>query len=195
MEYSQRIVDAFALCYELHRTQIRKGSHVPYITHLMGVAAIVGRHGGNEEQFIAALLHDAVEDQGGQPTLDRIRAQFGKTIAGYVEGCSDSDIEPKPPWRERKEKFVEATRHAAPELKLIIAADKLHNIRSTLSDLCEHGPRVWRIFKGGKEGCVWYHRAMLQALRENWDHPLLRELADAVDALEAAPAPPDTPPQ
>jgi (p)ppGpp synthase/HD superfamily hydrolase len=183
MEYSSRIVDAFALSFQLHQKQVRKGSHVPYITHLMGVAAIVGRHGGDEEQFIAALLHDAVEDQGGQATLARIRARFGDTVAEYVAGCSDTDIEPKPPWLERKEQFIKATRTASPKLKLIIAADKLHNTRSTISDLRERGDQVWRMFKGDKDAHLWYMEEMLRALAHQWEHPLLRELADAIETL------------
>lgn len=183
MEYSSRIVDAFALCYQLHQKQIRKGSHVPYITHLMGVAAIVGRHGGDEQQFIAALLHDAVEDQGGKTTLAKIREKFGDTVAEYVAGCSDTDIEQKPPWIERKERFVKTTRGADPKLKLIIAADKLHNTRSTISDLREQGDSVWRMFKADRESHLWYFDQMVRALGHGWDHPLLRELADAVKTL------------
>jgi len=98
-------------------------------------------------------------------------------------GCSDSDTEPKPPWRERKDRFIEQTRRADPKLKLIIAADKLHNVRSTISDLRERGNDVWRMFKGGRDNILWYHAAMVAALGEGWDHPLLRELADAVEAL------------
>jgi (p)ppGpp synthase/HD superfamily hydrolase len=183
MEYSPRIVEAFALTYDLHRTQIRKGSHVPYITHLMGVAAVVGRHGGDEDQFIAALLHDAVEDQGGQETLDLIRRKFGEKVAEYVAGASDSDTEPKPPWQERKEKFIAFARTAGPRQKLIIAADKLHNARSIISDLGERGNDVWKMFKNGREGTLWYYTEMVHALSYNWSHAVLRELADAVDQM------------
>lgn len=184
MEYSSRIVDAFAFTYALHRTQVRKGSHVPYITHLMGVAAIVGRHGGDEDQLIAALLHDAVEDQGGRDTLERIREAFGADVARYVDGCSDSDTDPKPPWQERKERFIQKATKAAPELKLIIAADKLHNARSIISDLREQGNSAWRIFKGGRENTLWYYAEMVRALAEDWSHPVLRELSDAVDIMQ-----------
>jgi (p)ppGpp synthase/HD superfamily hydrolase len=183
LEYSPRIVEAFAFTYELHRAQIRKGSHVPYITHLMGVAAIVGRHGGDEEQFIAALLHDAVEDQGGIETLELIRQKFGDKVAEYVSGCTDSDTTPKPPWEERKEKFIQSTRTASPRQKLIVAADKLHNAKSIISDLGERGNAVWKMFKGGRENTLWYYGEMVLALSHNWSHALLRELADAVDLL------------
>ncbi len=183
MEYSPRIVDAFALMYELHRTQVRKGSHVPYITHLMGVAAIVGRYGGDEDQFIAALLHDAVEDQGGLETLERIREAFGDTVAAYVEGCTDADTEPKPPWQERKEQFIASMAHASPDQRLIVAADKLHNARSIVSDMHEWGNGVWKRFKGGREGTLWYYSEMVRALSEGWSHRILRELAEEVDLL------------
>ena len=183
MEYSPRIVDAFACTYELHRTQVRKGSHVPYITHLMGVAAIVGRYGGDEDQFIAALLHDAVEDQGGKDTLDLIQDRFGITVASYVDGCTDSDQTPKPPWQERKEQFIEATKHASPKQKLIIAADKLHNVRSIVSDLHERGNAVWKMFKGGRGNTLWYYGEMVRALSTGWSHALLRELATEHDIM------------
>ena len=183
MEYSPRIVDAFACTYELHRTQVRKGSHVPYITHLMGVAAIVGRYGGDEDQFIAALLHDAVEDQGGKDTLDLIRERFGGTVATYVDGCTDSDQTPKPPWQERKEQFIEASTQASPKQKLIIAADKLHNVRSIVSDLHERGNAVWKMFKGGRENTLWYYGEMVRALSTGWSHALLRELAAEHDIM------------
>jgi len=184
MDYSPRIVDAFAFTYELHRTQVRKGSKVPYITHLMGVAAIVGRHGGDEDQFIAALLHDAVEDQGGRDTLERIRERFGDAVAAYVEGCSDADTDPKPPWQERKEQFIESMKKASPGLKLIIAADKLHNTRALVSDLHEKGNAVWDLFRAGREGSLWYYAEMVRALSADWSHPLLRELAEEVDVLQ-----------
>jgi (p)ppGpp synthase/HD superfamily hydrolase len=183
VEYTHRIVEAFAFTYDLHRTQVRRGSHVPYITHLMGVASIVGRHGGSEDQFIAALLHDAVEDQGGGETLARIREKFGDTVARYVEGCSDSYGEPKPPWEERKERFIEKTRSADPDLKLIIAADKMHNARSIVSDLYERGNVVWKMFNGGRDNTLWYYAQMVDALGMGWVHPLLRELVHEVDRL------------
>jgi GTP pyrophosphokinase len=183
MEYSSRVVDAFAFAYELHCKQVRKGSLVPYITHLMGVAAIVGRYGGDEDQFIGALLHDAVEDQGGIATLDRIRERFGDVVAEYVLGCSDSCESPKLPWRERKERFIAFTATASPKQKLIIAADKLHNTRAVVNDLYDQGDKVWDLFKTGREGNLWYHMEVVRALAKNWSHPLLRELTEEVEKL------------
>ncbi|HUW62424.1 MAG TPA: HD domain-containing protein [Candidatus Bathyarchaeia archaeon] len=185
MEYSERVVEAFALMYELHRTQLRKGSRTPYITHLLGVASLVGGHGGDENQFIAALLHDAVEDQGGLDTLERIRAQFGDDVAGLVLACSDADTDPKPPWQERKDQFLESVRNADGRVKLIVAADKLHNSRELAGHLLERGPEVWKIFKAGKERMLWFQAETLRALEQGgWRHPILRELNDAVDMLQ-----------
>ena len=184
MEYSERVVEAFALMYELHRTQLRKGSRTPYITHLLGVASLVGGHGGDENQFIAALLHDAVEDQGGLETLQRIRARFGDDVAGLVLACSDADTDPKPPWQERKDQFLESVRKADGRVKLIVAADKLHNSRELAGHLIERGPEVWKIFKAGKERTLWFQAEILKALEQGaWRHPILRELNDAVDML------------
>ena len=184
MEYSERVVEAFALMYELHRTQLRKGSRTPYITHLLGVASLVGGHGGDENQFIAALLHDAVEDQGGRETLEKIRAEFGDDVAGLVLACSDADTDPKPPWQERKDQFLESVRKADGRVKLIVAADKLHNSRELAGHLLDRGPEVWKIFKAGKERTLWFQAEILKALEQGgWRHPILRELNDAVDML------------
>ena len=186
MPYSDRVAAAMDLMCTLHRDQQRKGSEVPYITHPMAVAALTGEYGGDEEQFIAALLHDAVEDQGGQETLALIRERFGDTVAGYVWACSDSDGHPKPPWRERKEKHVGAAAAAPAQVKLILAADKLHNAQCILRDLRTQGKGLWGRFKGEREGTLWYYGAMLRALASDWEHPILLELHRAVDALHHA---------
>lgn len=184
MTPTRRVADALGLMFELHHTQRRKGANVPYITHLMAVAALVGEHGGDEDQFIAALLHDAVEDQGGPATLARIRALFGDGVAAYVDECSDTDAVPKPPWQERKEAHVAHVAQASAGLKLIVAADKLHNLRSTLRDLHAQGDPLWARFRGGRDNSLWYYRAMLAALRMNWEHPILVEYALALHQLE-----------
>jgi (p)ppGpp synthase/HD superfamily hydrolase len=174
------------LMFELHADQTRKGVDTPYITHLLTVAATVGEFGGDEDQFIAALLHDAVEDQGGAPTLVRIREQFGARVANFVEGCTDAYGKPKPPWRERKEKHIEKIRHAAPEQRLIVIADKLHNATSILRDLRQSGPSVWDRFTAKRDGSLWYYEAMLDALDDGWSHPLVDELRETIRSLKAA---------
>jgi len=183
MNYSPRIIDAFALAHEIHAEHTRKGSGVPYITHLMAVAAIVGEHGGDEDTFIAALLHDAVEDGDGYATLERIRAQFGTRVSDLVEACSDAFVKPKPEWRERKERFITTMRNADPAVKLIVAADKLHNICATIGDCTLLGNEVWMRFTGRREGTLWYYAAIAQALAENWEHSLIDDLASAVEEL------------
>ncbi|MBI1318744.1 MAG: HD domain-containing protein [Candidatus Hydrogenedens sp.] len=188
MTYSVRVAAAFALALELHDGQIRKGTKVPYVTHVMAVAAMVGEAGGSEEAVIAALLHDAAEDQGGEMTLARIRAAFGDTVADYVLACSDS-ITPsesdKAPWRERKEAHIAKAAALDPAVKLILTADKLHNARSVLTAHRECGVEVWKRFKGGRDGTLWYYHAMHDALAKGWDHPLLHDLAEIIGRLDA----------
>ncbi len=183
---TERLDEAFAFAHELHREQRRKGSRVPYITHLMSVAALVGEYGGDEDQMVAALLHDAVEDQGGRSTLDAIRERFGERVADYVIRCSDAETEPKPPWRARKKAFAESVRKAPPPIKLLVAADKLHNARATIVDLDNEGASVWQRFRGGRVNTLWYYDLMLEALAENWAHPILRELRRCVHSLHQA---------
>lgn len=183
MSYSTRIVDAFAFAHEIHAEHTRKGSGVPYITHVMAVAAIVGEHGGDEDTFIAALLHDAVEDGDGYATLDRIREQFGARVADLVEACSDAFVKPKPEWRERKERFIAAIRNTNPDVKLIVAADKLHNVCATIGDCTLLGEEVWMRFTGRREGTLWYYAEISQALAQNWEHSLIDDLASAVEEL------------
>ena len=163
---TNRFEQALVYASQLHRYQVRKCSNVPYISHLLSVAAIVLEHGGDEDQAIAALLHDAVEDQGGVKTLESIRAKFGEKVATIVEGCTESDVIPKPPWRERKLAIINRHRQASAEVRRVILADKLHNVRSLLSDLYRYGDGVWDNFKGGKEGTLWFYRSLIDADRD-----------------------------
>jgi (p)ppGpp synthase/HD superfamily hydrolase len=157
-----------ALVYaaQLHAEQKRKGSDTPYISHLLAVTAIALDHGATETEAIAALLHDAVEDQGGQETLEEIRRRFGNQAASIVAACSDSDESPKPPWRERKEAFVKRLRTEPYSVRLVVAADKLHNVRDVLRNYRLHGDDLWSRFNGGRDGTLWYYRAVVGALNE-----------------------------
>lgn len=184
MLYSKRIVEAMALMYELHARQVRKASDVPYITHPMAVAALVGQFGGGEDQFIAALLHDAPEDQGGRPTLDLIQNRFGDRVAEYVLGCSDTLQDPKPPWKERKEAFIKRTANAPEDLRLIIACDKLHNLQCIIRDIRQQGRSVWERFTGRRMGTLWYYENMLDVLSKNWDHDMVCELRELFEQLK-----------
>jgi (p)ppGpp synthase/HD superfamily hydrolase len=184
VSYTERLADAFAFADMLHRRQRRKGSDVPYITHLMSVAALVGEYGGTEDQVIAALLHDAVEDQGGPDTLSKIRERFGEGVAHYVEAASDASGEPRPPWLQRKQTFLSGLRTAPADAKLIVAADKLHNVRTLIRDYYQVAELLWDRFTGKRDGTLWYYREALVALAEGWDHPIVRELREAVETLE-----------
>jgi (p)ppGpp synthase/HD superfamily hydrolase len=156
---------------------------VPYIAHLLAVTAIVLENDGDEETAIAALLHDAVEDQGGQPTLDRIRREFGEKVARIVYECSDADAEPKPPWRIRKEQYIEALPHKSTEALLVSFGDKIHNCRSIVHALRRDGALVWARFEGRRDGTLWYYRELLEKLPREPYALLYDEFAATVRAL------------
>ncbi len=163
----------------LHAKQRRKGKNVPYVAHLLGVAALVLEAGGDEDQAIAALLHDAVEDQGGLPQLDEIRREFGGRVAVIVTDCSDSFTQPKPDWYERKKKYLEHLPTTSPDVLLVSAADKLHNARTILADWREEGDRVFERFKGKKQGTLWYYRALTDTfLSIPYGSPGLRRMVE-----------------
>jgi (p)ppGpp synthase/HD superfamily hydrolase len=170
----------------LHATQLRKGTTRPYVAHLLGVASIVLTHGGNEDDAIAALLHDAVEDQGGKPQLRRIRKIFGARVAEIVEGCTDADTFPKPPWRERKEKYIRHLRSADSSVRLISAADKLYNAQETLTDTRELGDTIWKRFHATKEETLWYYREVVKILKRRGPRALAAELERIVEELATA---------
>jgi GTP pyrophosphokinase len=180
---SARFEEALVYAARLHARQQRKATQVPYVAHLMSVAALVLEYGGGEDEAIAALLHDAVEDQGGSATRGEICRRFGEDVASIVDGCSDTDVEPKPPWRARKEAHLAHMRHASPAVQLVTAADKLHNARSLLEDYRLHGERLWQRFNGGKDGTLWYYRVMVGAL-SGAPAALVCELDRVVSELE-----------
>jgi (p)ppGpp synthase/HD superfamily hydrolase len=179
-----RFLRGFRFAAEKHAGQTRKASNTPYIAHLMGVASLVLEFGGDEDLAIAALLHDVVEDCGGAPMLKEVRRRFGRRVAKIVEGCTDSDTDPKPPWRERKESYMRHLKRADAETRLVSAADKLNNVRSILSDYREVGESIWSRFNGGREGTLWYYRALLKEFLRSKPDRLIRELELAVGELE-----------
>lgn len=185
MFFSERFAEALVFANQLHATQVRKGSGVPYITHLLGVTSIALEYGANEDEAIAALLHDAIEDQGGAKTREEIRRRFGDNVTAIVDGCTDSEIIPKPPWRERKEVFIGGIATASPSVLLVSSADKLHNSRSILKDYRELGESVWERFKGGKEGSLWYYKSLVKAYRQVYFSPLIDELERVVMELDS----------
>ena len=179
-----RFLRAFLFAADKHAGQTRKASTIPYIAHLMGVASLVLESGGDEDLAIAALLHDVVEDCGGAPMLREVRRRFGTRVAKIVEGCTDTDVTPKPPWRERKEWYIRHLRSADADTRLVSAADKLNNVRSILTDYREVGESIWARFKGGREGTIWYYRALRDEFLRRKPTRITRELALAVDELE-----------
>ena len=185
MPYGEKFESALLYAAQLHRYQERKGSGVPYVTHLMAVASIVGENGGTEDEVVAALLHDAPEDMGGEGRLEDIRRRYGDTVAGIVEGCTDTFEGPKPPWRPRKERYIVHVAGAPRAVRLVSAADKLHNARSILADLRAVGEDVWDRFTGGKDGTLWYYRALVDAYNTAGNDPLVTELDGVVGEIEA----------
>ena len=186
---TKRFERALAYAHTLHARQLRKGTQVPYIAHLLATAGIALEHGATEDEAIAALLHDAVEDQGGQRTLAAIRRRFGPAVASIVEGCTDTDQMPKPPWRPRKEAYLAHLKRANASVRLVSAADKLHNARSTVADLRATGASVWGRFSAGPEEQLWYYESLVVTFRRRGPRALAAELARVVEEMRALAAP------
>jgi (p)ppGpp synthase/HD superfamily hydrolase len=181
---TSRFEDALIFAFNLHKDQTRKSMPVPYFAHLMGVASLVLEAGADEDTAIAALLHDAVEDRGGIPTLDEIRNRFGMHVAEIVDQCTDAYTTPKPPWQERKEQYLEKLRLASPEARLVSVADKLYNVRTICDALRLYGDKVWDRFNGGKEGSLWYYRTLLDVYRLTGSDLTTDAYARAVEEME-----------
>jgi (p)ppGpp synthase/HD superfamily hydrolase len=180
----ERFVRALALAVELHAGHARKRTRVPYVSHLLAVAGLVLEHGGDEDTSCAALLHDAPEDRGGEPVLERIRAEMGERVARIVRECSEPLTRPMPSWEERKQDFLSRLPGASPEARRVVAADKLHNLTTLVADLRELGPAVWARFNRGPVETLAYHRRALAILRAGGEDALVRRLALAVAELE-----------
>jgi GTP pyrophosphokinase len=180
-----RFLRAFVFAAEKHKGQTRKASSIPYIAHLMGVASLVLEAGGDEDLAIAALLHDVVEDCGGAAMLKEVRRRFGGRVAKIVDGCTDAYTDPKPPWRERKEKYIARLRNEDKDTRLVSAADKLNNLRSIVSDYRAVGESVWSRFKGEREGTLWYYRSLRDEFLRDRPNRITRDLALAVSELES----------
>jgi (p)ppGpp synthase/HD superfamily hydrolase len=191
---TQRFEKALVYASQLHKGQVRKGTNIPYLSHLLAVTAIVLEDGGDEDMAIAALLHDAVEDQGGEPTLLEIKRRFGDRVAFIVDGCTDSYEQPKPPWLERKKEYLEHLRSAPQDVRRVSLADKLHNTRSILFNLRVSGESAWERFSGGKEGSLWYYKSLAKIFRETEDSPMVSEYVRVVEKIEQLAASGSEPP-
>ena len=178
MKLTSRFTDAFAFAFEVHREQTKKGGTVPYISHLLEVAALVLAYGGNEDEAIAALLHDAVEDHPDVASFETISKRFGGQVAAIVESCSDTTVIPKPPWKPRKEKYIAHLGSADESVLMVAAADKLANARAVMKDYQVVGDDVWNRFNAGKDDQFWYYRTVTNALAERARNGRARELVE-----------------
>lgn len=182
------MTEALAFALDAHDGQVRKGTEVPYISHPLGVASLVMEAGGSEDEVIAALLHDAVED-GGEELVEPIRERFGGAVLDIVLACSDAVLPrgaDKPDWWVRKRAYIERVPRESPGAVLVTTADKLHNARAIATDLRAMGDAVFDRFTGGRDGALWYERAVTEAIGRNPRAPggLLADLRRTVDEIE-----------
>ena len=190
--HSEALDRALALAADAFRHKARKGSRIPYLTHLLAVAALVGDYHGTETEMIAGVLHDFLEDIS-TATRKALEDQFGLEVARMVAELSDSTQEDlpggnKPAWRLRKDRYIAHLAKADDGVRLVCAADKLHNALSLLRDLRMHGPEVWGRFNAKPADQIWYYKKVLRTLKKGWKHPILVELGAAVAGLAKAEA-------
>jgi len=180
-----RFARALRYALEAHRGQARKGKPAPMAAHLLGVAALVLENGGDEDQAIAALLHDAAEDAGGLERLAGIRARFGDRVAAIVSDCTDAFEHPKPPWIERKRRYVEHLAEAREDALLVSLADKLYNVRAILLDQGAVGEEVWDRFSAKAEETLGYYEELAAVFARRTPGPLADELTRTVRRIRA----------
>jgi (p)ppGpp synthase/HD superfamily hydrolase len=192
LHLGERFVRAVNYARHLH-IETRKGSDIPFMAHLLGVASLVMGEAGHvsfpvtEDMVIAALLHDTVEDHGGTLRLKDVELNFGPNVARMVEGLSDSLAEnpdQKEPWEQRKRAYVKRLRTEPLDVQLISAADKLYNARTILDDDRQIGPEVWTRFKRGRDLQLWYFRALLAVFHKSGSNRIVEELERVVDELD-----------
>jgi len=174
--------DALEFAIQLHAGQSRKGTDIPYISHVLAVSATVLEFGGTEEEAIAALLHDAVEDAGGQATRTQIAERFGEAVAAIVDGCTDDSPalgEKGKPWRIRKVAHIHYLREAPAPVLLVTAADKLHDVRALASDIRFLGDSLWDRFTATRDDILWYYDAVVDALEAGYERILGRDADSA----------------
>ena len=189
--FPSRFAEALRGAADLHAQQVRKGTNIPYIAHLLGVVSIALHHGAHEDEAIAALLHDAIEDApkalGADWVRRWLRYRFGGRVLDIVEGCTDADVQPKPKWRVRKERYVARVRKASGSVVLVSASDKLHNASAILADYRVVKDKLWGRFDpdAGKTGVIGYYRGLVTAYQSTGHHPrLVRELDGVVKQIE-----------
>lgn len=183
-QLTERFEQALVYAHRLHIHQTRKVGNIPYISHLLSVTALVLEAGGNENEAISALLHDSIEDQGGVKISEEIRQRFGESVVNIVEGCTESETVPKPPWKERKLRYLAQIETATPSVQLVSLADKLHNGRSLLSECHQLGDEIWKIFPVGKAETLWFYDSLLQIYQRTSYHQLVEEFRQVVKSLQ-----------
>ncbi len=184
MQLTDRFESALVYASHIHAAQRRKGSNTPYIAHLLGVAALALEAGADEDQAIAALLHDAVEDQGGQGRLSDIRARYGQRVADMIADCTDADTVPKPPWRERKEQYLSSLGAKSLDSLSVSLADKTYNAEAIVTDLETIGEAVWSRFNAGRDEVIWYYQSLTRVFEQRLPAASKR-LARAVALMQA----------
>jgi (p)ppGpp synthase/HD superfamily hydrolase len=183
---TERLSKALALAIEAHDGQLRKETTIPYIAHPMAVAAIALEYGADEDQAMAALLHDAVED-GGAKYAEVIRSKFGDRVADIVNGCTDGVPDNngiKPPWKQRKESYIAHLKSAPDDVLLVSGSDKLHNARAIVSDLQNIGNRVFDRFSSSKEQTLWYYQSLADIFKTR-NTPTAKALSETVAQMHA----------
>jgi (p)ppGpp synthase/HD superfamily hydrolase len=192
LHFTERLTQAVEYARHLH-IERRKGTGIPYLAHLFGVASLVMGEAGltgfpvTEDMVIAALLHDAVEDHGGAARLEDIRQNFGAEVARMVEGLSDTlaeDPNEKEPWEPRKNAYIERVRGENDAVRLISAADKLYNARAILEDYRVIGPEIWKRFSRARDLQIWYYKTILEVFKASGNMRIFDELERVVDELK-----------
>lgn len=185
MHLTRRFEDALLYTCHIHGAQKRKGTDTPYVAHLLGTAALAIEAGADEDMAIAALLHDAAEDQGGEARLADIEARFGSRVAAIVSDCSDTFEEPKPAWLQRKEAYLAKIGHKSRDSLLVALADKTYNVEAIVADLDAVGDAVWSRFSADAKGVRWYYASLATAFETLLPGPATRRFRRAVDAMHA----------
>lgn len=191
-KYTARLIQAFEFAAQEHKYQVRKDTNIPYISHLMSVSALVYENGGDEDQAIAGLLHDVIEDADPPSRVPHIRKviheQFGPRVLRLVEGCTDGEADEKgekAPWRERKETYLEALKYKPEELLLVSCCDKLHNARAIWTDLNSIGKVLFERFTGKEAGTLWYYQTLVEIFQQRLPNIVaVRELAATVEQIQ-----------
>ncbi len=183
MKLSPKFETALVYATQIHAHQIRKGTEIPYVSHLLAVASLVLEYGGDEDAAIGALLHDAGEDAGGAGRIDDVRIRFGDKVANIVKACTDTVEDPKPEWKPRKVNYIAEIAKKPTDARLVSAADKLHNARAILRDHRRIGEKLWTRFTGKRKGTLWYYDALVLAFADAGSNELVEDLDRTVDAI------------